>query len=70
MTRPMTRGRAIRKHCQDCTYDSTARGSAVAQIHACQVESCALHPFRARSTAMTAEKLKWLRYQDTDEDNS
>jgi len=42
--------KAIRAHCLDCCYDNTA------EVKACPVEKCALHPFRLGKNPYRAKR--------------
>jgi len=42
----MTRQKAIDTKCKDCIYDPEEDGTWRQQVKACDIESCALHPYR------------------------
>ena len=42
----MTRAKAIAAKCKECIYDELDQGTWRQQVKACDIESCALHPYR------------------------
>ena len=42
----MTRQQAINLKCKECIYDELDQGTWRQQVKACDIESCALHPYR------------------------
>ena len=42
----MTRAKAIAAKCKECIYDELDEGTWRQQVKACDIESCALHPYR------------------------
>ena len=42
----MTRQKAIEEKCRECIYDELDQGTWRQQVKACDIESCALHPYR------------------------
>jgi hypothetical protein len=42
----MTRQQAIAAKCKECIYDELDQGTWRQQVKACDMESCALHPYR------------------------
>ena len=42
----MTRQQAIAAKCKECIYDELDQGTWRQQVKACDIESCALHPYR------------------------
>lgn len=46
----MSRVAAIAAKCKDCIYDREAPGNWRQQVTACSITSCALWPYRPKST--------------------
>ena len=42
----MTRQQAINQKCRECAYDDQDHGTWRQQVKACDIQSCALHPYR------------------------
>jgi hypothetical protein len=42
----LTRAKAIAAKCKECIYDELDQGTWRQQVKACDIESCALHPYR------------------------
>ena len=42
----MTRAKAIAAKCKECIYDELDQGTWRLQVKACDITSCALHPYR------------------------
>jgi hypothetical protein len=45
---------AINEKCRDCIYDPQVKGTWRAQVEACTMTECSLHPFRPRCGASKA----------------
>jgi len=54
---------AVKAKCIDCTYDSEAPGTALAQVEACTVQSCPLWSVRP----MTVATINLVRKGKSDE---
>jgi hypothetical protein len=37
---------AVDQHCKGCIYDSAVKGTWRAQVEACEIRRCPLHPYR------------------------
>lgn len=54
----MTRQQAISAKCTDCIYDSANKGTRLAQIEECTVESCSLYEYRPVTRKTVAERMQ------------